>query len=478
MTIQNNDRNNDHEDDDYPIGRGFSPEVTDVRLTREGEDAGIHFTYRDPRAEVIQAIDKMSDPIRRDLLQRTASLAIDMILGGRDAAILSSLDEKIGLQGELFDSKGREIVSHFESWAKGFIDNDLRASSEKSGKELHDLFEGYIGEKSGFKSLLNDLPRGVSDAIKEAFDPSMPNSSAARLINEFGESLNASTELAEDLSKLFNPNDEASVISSIRRDLNPNVEGSPMAAIIAKINQNEEKTREQINSLSESILLLNERLEARARKPDDISSGIDFEQDVLDALAIIAKERPLELERTGSKVGKVPNSKAGDGVLSYSIGHKSEGRRIAVEVKHDKSFSTGKILAECQRVRENRTAEVCLFIIAREKAPEGMPRLSVEGQDVVVVVDGMDEIQQMLLEGAVSVSETLMSKVKGGEDRDMESIATLVGRLNNEIKRYETIGKHASTAISANEKIRDNSRKGIKKIGVAMRDLRSILESN
>jgi len=476
MTMRKKNSSNEHEDDDYPAGGSFSPEVTDVRFLRDGEDAGIHFTYHDPRIEVIQAIGKMSDPIRRDLLQRTASLAIDMILGGRDAGILSSIDEKIGMQGELFDSKGREIVSHFESWANRFIDNDLRMSTEKSGKELQELFEGYIGENSGFSSLLNDLPGGVSDAIKEAFDPSMPNSSAARLIKEFGESLNASTELAEDLSKLFNPNDEASVISSIRRDLNPNVEGSPMAAILARIKENEDKTRDQINSLSESILLLNERLEARERKPDHITSGIDFEQDVLDALAIIAKERPLELERTGNKVGKVPNSKAGDGVLSYSIGHKSEGRRIAVEVKHDKSFNSEKILAECQRVRENRTAEVCLFVIAREKAPEGMPRLSVEGQDVVAVVDGMDEIQQMLLEGAVSVSETLISKVKGEEDKDRESIATLVGRLNNEIKRYETIGKHASTAISANEKIRDNSRRGIKKLGVALRDVRSIIE--
>jgi hypothetical protein len=463
------------ETDEYPRGGHFTPEITDVRIENNDTGKMLQFTYHDPRAEVVQALSELSGPFRRDLLQRSTTLAIDMIIGGRQAGILSSLDEKIGLQGDLFDSKGREILAHFEKWANGFIDKDLRDSVMASSRQLEDVFEGYIGDKSGFSSLLTGLPIEVSNAIKEAFDPSVPNSSAARLIKEFGESVDASTVLANDLAKLFNPHDEASVISSMRRDLNPNVDGSPMAAVIAAIRENENRTREQLQSLSESILVLNERMNAKSRQPETTNTGLDFEFEVLDALSLISDTRPLELERTGNKVGVVPNSKAGDAVLTYTPGHKSEGRRIAVEVKHDKSYTSKKILEECQRVRENRSSTACLFVISKSKAPEGIPRISVHGQDVVVVVDELDELQHAILEGAVTVAEALIAGESHDRQEEWDSIATLVGRLNTEVKRHESIRKYATTAITANEKIKDESRRGIKKLNLASRELRALL---
>ena len=73
------------ETDEYPRGGDFTPEITDVRI--EDNDTGkmLQFTYHDPRAEVVQALSELSGPFRRDLLQRSTTLAIDMIIRGRHA---------------------------------------------------------------------------------------------------------------------------------------------------------------------------------------------------------------------------------------------------------------------------------------------------------------------------------------------------------------------------------------------------------
>ena len=145
-------------------------------------------------------------------------------------------------------------------------------------------------------------------------------------------------------------------------------------------------------------------------------------------------------------------------------------------MKHDKSYTSKKILEECQRVRENRSSTACLFVISKSKAPEGIPRISVHGQDVVVVIDELDELQQAILEGAVTVAEALMAGEAHEKQGEWDSIATLVGRLNTEVKRHESIRKYATTAITANEKIKDESRRGIKKLNLASRELRALLE--
>ena len=185
------------DDDNTPKGGSFSPEVTKVKIN----DELLEFTYHDPRIEVLSAFENMSEPLRRDVLTRATSLAMDMIISGRSSVAHTTLEQ-------MMDLKGENIILLFEGWAQNFINNELTNTGEGIEEQLTLIFQTFLGDESGFNSLLTELPDGLKTAINEAFDPAIPTSAASRMIHEFGTQVEASTELANNLSSMFNPNDE------------------------------------------------------------------------------------------------------------------------------------------------------------------------------------------------------------------------------------------------------------------------------
>jgi hypothetical protein len=125
-------------------------------------------------------------------------------------------------------------------------------------------------------------------------------------------------------------------------------------------------------------------------------------------------------------------------VLRYTAEHLFAGAAVAVEAKHDASYTEQNALDELDVARANRGAQVGLFIMAASHAPPSFPRLKRCGQNVLVRWDEHDSRTDPWLEAALTIALFLVSRTKSaGSERDLAALRDVEERIQAELKRIE-----------------------------------------
>jgi len=65
------------------------------------------------------------------------------------------------------------------------------------------------------------------------------------------------------------------------------------------------------------------------------------------------------------------------------------------------------VLLELQKARENRGAQVGVFVFSRQSAPEGMESLSRWGNDILAIWDANDAQSDVVFSAAISVARMI-----------------------------------------------------------------------
>ena len=472
-------------DDQVPIQPPFAA-IAEVELNEEF----VRISIIDPRASTIELFKSLDDNPRRELARQAGLLAIDILSSGQSVANERAIAAQIDAFKSAMDDRRTHLEKVFsDAHEKLLGEGGIPNAGEAVVKEIRTTFEEFLDDEDGqISSIIDGLPEQIKQALTSALDPLEPNSPANRLLNQLGTALDESTNLAKDLGDIFDPNNPKSAISELYRQLNPAIEGSPMNAVkadlMAKIEDSGKRSDEQNREMRDKMSQMESKMDTilaiqqhRRDNPNAIADGHDFESTVLTMVENVISTEAVEVRRTGLTVGSIPNCKKGDGVITFRPEHILAGRKVAIEVKHHKSYSSDDAFEELEKVRENREADVGIFVLSENRAPAGMPRLSVKERDILLVLDVENPLSEPYLHASLILA---MAKANPGAEVDPEqrsAIADLTGRLEQEMRRYETISKAAGTIVRKGESIMDEARKGIKKLGIAVENTRQVMQS-
>ena len=168
------------------------------------------------------------------------------------------------------------------------------------------------------------------------------------------------------------------------------------------------------------------------------------------------------VEHTGSKPGNLSAKKGfrtiGDFVIELGPDHAAAGCKIVVEAKANQEYTLDKAFKELEDARKNRGAEVGLFVLDKNKAPDGFAYFTRRGNDTVIVWDAGDSNSDVIFEVGLSVAVALCVQAenrKKADSADVKSMKNIVKEIEEVLDNLDAIEKSAQAIKSGNNKILD-----------------------
>ncbi len=256
--------------------------------------------------------------------------------------------------------------------------------------ELEERFRRSLEEvTSESEARVGDELEAARKAFADHLDPEVRSSLMGQTLDRFGaagaglmERLNpdlAGSDTARflaELKALLGPAGELE--ARLRATLDPNVDGSALGTLAATF-------EERFRDLRDLIA----REEGRADEAErGTAKGVDFEEVVEARLRELAGGAAgCLVERTSRTPGSLgPSSIVGDFVVEFPT-----GSRVVIEAKNTGTLTLhgkGGILAELDRARQNRDAEVAICVSACDAYPAEVGVFGVYGNRILVVDEG------------------------------------------------------------------------------------------
>jgi hypothetical protein len=411
------------------------------RTLLEDLDTQLAMHVKRQEAALVQGLRQYFDPTDGQLAERLrvfiddqGALAklLDRFVGPRNSVLAETLAKQVGEQSILFKklspTDGDGIIKALEKRIE-----EVLAANHRNLQQALDPLAADGAVARFLKQLSNDLASSNKTHAEQlsvalaALDANDENSLLRKLVRATGDA-------RESLLRAMNPADPSSPVAAIRTAI---AEGLAKQSIDqeAFLRQQRERQEQLEKEMREALA----RLETR-RDDDDHSprGGQDFERAVAEFIGCVVRGAPITVEETGNTVGTRRGCKVGDFVLRYTNEHVFAGAAVAVEAKHDASYTEQNALDELDVARANRCAQVGLFIMAASHAPASFPRLKRCGQNVLVRWDENDSRTDPWLEAALTISLFLVSRSKSiGNEGDIAAMRDIEERIQAELKRIE-----------------------------------------
>jgi hypothetical protein len=130
-------------------------------------------------------------------------------------------------------------------------------------------------------------------------------------------------------------------------------------------------------------------------------------------------------------------------------------RNVAVEAKEDKSYDLAKALQEIEEARQNREAEIGLFVFSKATAPPGLAPFARHGKHVIVVWDRDDPATDIYLRVGLSVAKALVVQdhLADEKNKDVIALRNAVQAISRHISALSDISRWATTVERNGKKI-------------------------
>ena len=212
--------------------------------------------------------------------------------------------------------------------------------------------------------------------------------------------------------------------------------------------------------------------EEKGRKEESGRStrhGVKFENITVSNFIQEWNERKCDanhiVEHTGGKSGAIRTEKRfrniGDFVIELGPDHAAAGCKIVVEAKSKQGSTPNDAWKELEVARKNRGAEIGLFVLDKNKAPDDLDRFTRRGNDIVIVWDAEDNNNDVIFEAGLSVAVALCVKAKtpSKEGVDIVAMDKAILEIENKVKGLDEILKWARTIKNNSENILRNAEK-------------------
>lgn len=133
-----------------------------------------------------------------------------------------------------------------------------------------------------------------------------------------------------------------------------------------------------------------------------------------------------------------------------------------IEAKEDKSYTVRMALAEIEKARQNRCAQLDIFVFSSATVPDGTEMLKRYGNDIVVVWDQDDPASDIRLKCAVSMARALVIRERqasAATEANFDEIDSAVDLLSKDATLLTEVTTWANTVQSNGKKIADRIEK-------------------
>ena len=354
------------------------------------------------------------------MLARTLSVHL-----GSESALFKMLSpsEADGLRAQMEHALGTTLREQSAEVLREFSLDRADSALSRLVRELR----GHHGELS------RDL-KGQVDAVVREFSLDKPDSVMSRLSGLL-------TRTQEQIGKNLSLDDEKSALARLRRELMGKVE---------EISHHNVAFHSDVRA---TLAALDARREEEARST---RHGATFE-DALGAMLAAEAQRVGDVcQATGPTTGAIKNCKVGDHVITMGPESSAPGAAIVFEAKEDRSCDLRAALAECERARKNRQAQIAVFVFSARSAPEGLQPLARYGDDIVTLWDAEDERTDLFVRCAFSMARCLTARVAGAAAHSAEALLEIelaTRAIERQVQFLDEVHRMAGTVKSHGEKI-------------------------
>jgi gas vesicle protein len=286
--------------------------------------------------------------------------------------------------------------------------------------------------------LTSDLQGSVKEVVGE-FSLDNDKSALSRLVKRV-------EQAQKQISSEFSLDTDASALARMKREL------TKVFDSMAKQNADFQ------TEIRQTLAALHARKQEAKRST---RHGNDFEAALHEAIVNSRQTVDDIVESVGSSAGRIKHCKVGDLVITLGPDNIAAGAMIVIEAKEDASYDQAKALKEIQRGRENRGAEVGIFVFSNQSAPKDQQPLLRYGNDILVVWDAEAPETDVFLDAAISLSRALCSRVS----REKELGDVDFGPMDKAIREIERQAQTLDDIVKWSGTIQTNSTKILDKAG-------------
>lgn len=441
---------------------------------------------RETVGSIAAALTQYFDPAKGDLPQRLERLVkkdgdLEAVLcrhlDGEASTLARTLIKHIGEQSPLLRLLSPNQSDGILAALKDSVEAALKVQRE------HILGQFSLDDKDSALSRLLSEVTDTNGQLKKAFTEDLNTiRSEFSLDNEQGalSRLVGRVERAQStIVEQFSQDNEDSALSRLSRLLektNSKVESSltlddeksPLSRLrreLCKIIEDLAKSHTEFQAeVRETLVEFRARREEAARST---AHGGDFQDAVGAALQPEVQRLGDVFEATGNKTGCKQYCKTGDFVIALGQESAAPAARIVCEAKEDKSYDLTAALDELRAARENRAAQVGIFVFSKATAPAGMEPLARFGSDIVIVWDRDDVTTDMLLKAALSIARALVVREQLAKEKCEADFAEMDTSLTRIAKEAENLGQITTWAST----IQNNGKKILDKVGKIQENL-------
>lgn len=245
--------------------------------------------------------------------------------------------------------------------------------------------------------------------------------------------------------------------STINANLTLDNENSPLyrlrrelTEVIEKMAKSSSEFHEEVKGTLESFKVRREEAARSTRH------GGEFEEAVGTVLQAEAQKSGEIFERTGNKYGVIANCRVGDHILTFGPESAVPGAKIAVEAKENKSYVLVDALKEVEQARQNREAQIGLFVFSKKTAPVGLEPFSRHGKNIVIVWDRDDPNTDIFLRVGLSVAKALVIREHRSDAKcksNFNALKVALVAITSDVSALDQISTWATTVKRSGEKI-------------------------
>jgi hypothetical protein len=402
--------------------------------TVERELLGSFRQYLDPQTGVLP--QRLEHLVRRD---GELDHVLARHLSGDSSELARTLAHHVGEQSPLFrllsPAQADGLLTTLEKSVQAALDQHRTRLTQEFSLDVADsALSRLVTAVTGANRDLTSKLRTDLDAVVRQFSLDDPQSALSRLVGQVGQA-------SEEITAQFSLDLEHSSLSRLRREL--------LAAV-------EQLARSQIDFHAEVRATL-EGFKARKQEAErSTRHGTEFEVAVCEVLGADARRLGDVFTECGATTGRIRNSKVGDAVAVLGPDSAAPAARIVVEAKAEQGYDLASARAELDTARENRDAQVGLFVFARRVAPAGLEPVSRFGLDVLVVWDPDDPSTDLYVTLGYSVARAIAIATKRVGARvaaDVERIDRALLEIARNIEALEEVTISAQTVRNAGDKI-------------------------
>ena len=428
--------------------------------------------YFDPQSGRFQ--DRVERLIRKD---GELEQVLRKQLGQEDSELSRTLLRHFGGESDLIKWLSPDRSQGLLGALTGVLDEQLLSQREHVLKQFSlDYKEGalarFIAELSERQGNLTEELQLQIDKVVQQFSLDDETSALSRLVNNV-------TRAQQTITREFSLDQEASALSRLKKMLeqtNAAIEGhlsldeetSALARLKRELMVLLEGQRKVNQEFQEEVKLALTEIKVRKQEAGrSTRHGLEFEDEVVQLLLRESHRAGDLAEPTGSTTGRIKNCKIGDAVVTLGPDTIAPGARIVMEAKEKAGYTLPDAAAEILQARENRDAQVGLFVFSRRTAPVGTEPLFRRGSDVFVVWDLDDETSDLYLRTGLTLARALVAqkqKESSAQDADFAEIDRAILEVERQANALDDLVTWTTT-------IQNNSDKMLKKLNSIRKSL-------